>query len=418
MRGDRQRSIEFVRRLFRNYYEAMGNRVYSPPMFENREFGYMPFHQKIMIRHLKFRNLEELLRVLRREAPMHVYRSAAIYNFPSAPMEEKGWLGAELIFDIDADHLELSCKEKHDFNYCANCYEVFSRNEENCPKCSSSEVVEVDWVCENCIEEARNELLRLLSFLEGDFAIPSEKMVISFSGNRGYHVAVQDENIMQLNREARQEIVEYITASNIDIRHHGLTDNIRQSYSLPTYHDKGWRGRIARTTFQILTMLNENGDEIRKKLEKMLTEEEIQHLKNLWQEWQTEPKWHELDAKPRKKKQHNELTALVELAIQLNSSKIDIVVTTDVHRLLRLSNTLNGKTGMLAGVIEYERVEELDPFSVFPVLPQTPEVRVWVVNAPAFRIGNREYGPYHNETVSLPANVAAYLICREVAFLA
>jgi len=29
-------------------------------------------------------------------------------------MENKGWIGADLIFDIDADHIETRCKTEHD----------------------------------------------------------------------------------------------------------------------------------------------------------------------------------------------------------------------------------------------------------------------------------------------------------------
>ncbi|HIQ29597.1 MAG TPA: hypothetical protein EYH45_03435 [Candidatus Caldiarchaeum subterraneum] len=420
MNNDKKRSLEFVRGLFRNYYEAMGNKIYQPSKFENREFGYMPFHQKIMIRHLRFRNLDELLKVLKREAPMHVYRSAAIYHLPTAPMEEKGWLGAELIFDIDADHLELPCKKEHDFNYCNSCFEILKPDEEICMNCNSGEITEVEWVCGKCITAARDELLKLLSFLEGDFGLNPDNMTITFSGNRGYHVAVHEDKILRLNREARQEIAEYITASHLDIKAYGLSENLRPLHDLPDYIDPGWKGRIAKSTYQILARINSGDEETINKLKETLPEENIQNLGELLYEWSEKPQWSLLNLKTHSRggKRINQLSVLVSLALQISRSQIDTVVTTDIHRLLRLANTLNGKTGLLAGVIKYDSIEDIEPFEQFLVLPKTPEVKVKVVNAPEFQLGGRRYGPYSREVVKLPANIAAYLICKETAILA
>ena len=46
---------------------------------------------------------------LKKNVPSHVYHSAAYYEIPGAPtMAKKNWLGADLVFDLDADHLEGS----------------------------------------------------------------------------------------------------------------------------------------------------------------------------------------------------------------------------------------------------------------------------------------------------------------------
>src|SRR5207245_7573279 len=49
-------------------------------------------------------------------------------------------------------------------------------------------------------------------------------------------------------------------------------------------------------------------------------------------------------------------------AVDRGSAKIDTVVTTDVHRLIRLPGTLNGHTGLLTMDVPRERLDECDPF--------------------------------------------------------
>ena len=58
-------------------------------------------------RHFSFRNIGELLAILIREAPSDIYCSNGFYRFPTYPMQEKQWGGADLIFDIDAKDLQL-----------------------------------------------------------------------------------------------------------------------------------------------------------------------------------------------------------------------------------------------------------------------------------------------------------------------
>ena len=54
-----------------------------------------------------FRNMGDLRNYLVRQVPMHAYYSSAFYENPNAPkMEMKGWQGADLVFDLDADHLK------------------------------------------------------------------------------------------------------------------------------------------------------------------------------------------------------------------------------------------------------------------------------------------------------------------------
>jgi len=59
-----------------------------------------------MVRHLGFEKREIYWNFLAEQVPQHAYYSSAYYQHPdAAKMAEKTWMGAELIFDLDSDHL-------------------------------------------------------------------------------------------------------------------------------------------------------------------------------------------------------------------------------------------------------------------------------------------------------------------------
>ena len=95
----------FLLKMFRRYYKE--NEMPMPSRFGRREFGFMYFDRDFMQRHMSFSNPTEMRRFMIAQVPKHSYYSTAYYRRPNAPtMEEKGWMGADLIFDLDADHLE------------------------------------------------------------------------------------------------------------------------------------------------------------------------------------------------------------------------------------------------------------------------------------------------------------------------
>ena len=403
----------FLQALFREYYEHGYHKPYMPPKLERREFGYMTFTQRTMVRHLSYRSFEQLRDTLRTAAPAHVYRSAAIYNYPEAPMEEKGWIGAELIFDIDADHLDIPCKSEHDFSLCMSCgSRAVSRP---CAKCGSGQVSDIKWVCDRCLDAAKVEMLKLLEIVQSDFGIKTDSLVVSFSGNRGYHLAVHDERVLGLDRDARQEIVEYVAGSNIDLVFHGLGPGGGRVESTPDYTEGGWRGRIARESYGLILRLSKGDTRLADTLSEKLGTKLVEGLKSLEPFWHEKPRW---DLIPGSGARRQALvTVLVETALEMSRAHVDTVVTTDVHRLLRLADTLNGKTGLKASIVDPNALEVFDPLTECLVLPDRPYTEIHVKYAPRFRLGGEYYGPFQDEDVSLPSNIAAYLICRGVATL-
>ena len=96
----KEATTNFLAAQFHRYYDT--RKPTLPDRFGRREFGFMFWTAGIVQRHLGFSREEELHKFLSSRVPAHVYYSSAYYETPSAPtMEEKGWLGADLIFDLD-----------------------------------------------------------------------------------------------------------------------------------------------------------------------------------------------------------------------------------------------------------------------------------------------------------------------------
>ncbi len=169
----------YLQKKFEEYYSKC--RLKMPRRFRNREFAFVPLEMLpdfVMFRHISFRSFEEFRSYVLSKIPAHIYFSSAYYEKPDeARMEDKGWLGADLIFDIDADHLPI--------------------------KTSSLEVA---------LEYAKRELKKLITVLKTDFGI--EEMDIYFSGGRGYHVHVFDESFTGIGSPERREIVDYLTLNS------------------------------------------------------------------------------------------------------------------------------------------------------------------------------------------------------------
>src|SRR6266852_2378974 len=91
-----------ISQQFQRYYLDQARKIPSPQNMASRDFGFLLFKEKFMVRHRAVRTSESLLGAIRDLVPAHVYFSTARYKEPTAAMEAKGWEGADLVFDIDA----------------------------------------------------------------------------------------------------------------------------------------------------------------------------------------------------------------------------------------------------------------------------------------------------------------------------
>ncbi|UCG44925.1 MAG: DNA primase small subunit PriS [Candidatus Bathyarchaeota archaeon] len=405
-------SAKFIHDRFSDYYRINLSTIQPPSAIEKREFGFILFKERMMVRHKAFRTVERLRDFLKEIVPSDAYYSSAYYELPEEKMEAKGRLGTDLIFDIDADHISTPCQKTHDRWICRGCgHNSKGLPPETCPSCGYEKFEEKSWMCEICLDSAKNETIKLIDFLMKDFGYSSEEIDVSFSGHRGYHVSVEKNEVHALDQVARREIVDYIIGIGIEPELHGLSERPERGTRIiagPSLDALGWRGRIARGTYELL--LSSAPQDLRNMGIKPKTASAIsKHSERLLRSWKDEGPWsvvRDVGAESWMK--------LALYGVEKESAKIDTVVTTDIHRLIRLENTLHGKTGLKKAKVAATSIEGFDPFES-AVAFKKGTAKVKISSAPQFRLGDESYGPYQNETVELPTAVALLLLCKRRA---
>ncbi len=364
-----------------------------------------------MLRHKAFGDVDGLRSFLEKIVPSDVYYSSAYYERPESEMELKGWLGADLVFDIDADHIPTPCAKDHDRWVCKSCGIVGRGSApQECPACGERRFDERTWPCEVCLESAKAETMKLIDMLMRDFGFMPEEMSVSFSGHRGYHVHVESEEIRTLDQMARKEMVDYLVGMGLETAFHGLEKSGRTARVLagPNLDDSGWRGRIARGTYEFL--LTATPEELEKiGLKKTQFNNIIKHRKELLESWKETGPWGIV-----KGIGIESWRKIAEQGVTKQSAKIDTVVTTDTHRLIRLGNTLHGKTGFKKIEVPIKEIEDFDPFKDAVVFKEGT-ITILVSDAPKFRLGDKIYGPYKEEKVELPTAAGLLLLCKGIA---
>ncbi|MEM1626625.1 MAG: DNA primase small subunit PriS [Sulfolobaceae archaeon] len=196
-----------LKSLFKSYYSKA--ELVEPSDIEMREFAIQPIGYGSYIRHLSFTSITELKSFILENLPLHLYYSSARYAIPAAKeMEEKGWLGSDLLFDVDADEV---CKDLKRINFCPTCGSIV-QGVGKCP-IDGSEVVEYVEINKECLESTIKNTLTLIEILENDFGFLG---VVTFSGNRGFHVRVEcKDECGLLGQEERKEIVDYIKGEKV-----------------------------------------------------------------------------------------------------------------------------------------------------------------------------------------------------------
>ncbi len=345
---------QFLISKFREYYLKEG--VKLPPRFTRREYGFLFFQKNYMRRHIGFSSASDIRKFLVDNVPKHAYYSTAYYKNPGAPtMEEKGWLGADLVFDLDADHIpETEGK-------------------------SYREMLEI-------VKVEAERLLR--EFLMDDLGFDEDSISISFSGGRGYHIHVRREDVFNLGSDERREIVNYITGEGVQIskfigsrvvetREKGRGRGKRFQKILLLYPEDygGWYSRVRRGIDEELNRLHsifqdggrdalyeeiarylKDKKSVKKVVDDLLSESQystrkIEHLASS----QQSEKLGIL-----KESSLKELLNYFEKALNLKG-ETDEPVTTDIHRLIRLIGSLHGKTGLAVMDLSFEEFKTFEP---------------------------------------------------------
>jgi DNA primase small subunit len=402
-------SREFVYEKFWEFYNKPSTVIPSPVLFKQREFAFLLFKERVMVRHNSFANPKALASFVKERIPSDVYHSCAYYENPTAEMEKKGWSGADLVFDIDADHIPTSCNKIHDEWTCSNAECGFNGKgitPEDCPICGGIKFETKTWACDLCIGSAKEETRKLVDMLENDFGFSDTEIRTFFSGHRGYHIYVENEAVRSLDSMARKEIVDYVSGVGLALFGKAKNDSPKKKRGSKAFglNDFGWNRRIKLGMRKFL--LGASKEDLNNLGLKRNSEVIMKNKEGILKRCLDDDRWNSV-----KGVSVETWTKLAEYVKDLESAKIDTVVTTDIHRLIRADGTLHGKTGLLK--VEFP-VKDLDNFDAFTkaVAFKEGEAKVLVSDAPEFRLGGKTFGPYKKQQVVLPTAAAVLLICK------
>jgi DNA primase small subunit len=382
---------KFARERFARYYSKVT--PLTQPSVGAREWGFGGWEKKIESRHAMFKTAEELHAYLRRNAPLYVSHSAAYYEFPDArPMEKKNWLGADLIFDIDADQLNPPCIEKHGHG----------------------------WVCDVCLGMAKDEAVKLVDdFLASELGFDKKDISTNFSGNRGYHIHVIEDESKKLSSAHRREITDYIMGKGLDGKSFisevgyansiaGLSSRKSGRWEGPKPTDPGWGGRLARG---FIGMVKERELEriMKASTAKRFYKNEADVIAGIGR-----GNWDVVGLGVSHKSYEEVWEKLGNfLGVHLGDN-IDQNVTFDTSKLIRMPDSLHGETGLLAK--RTKDLKNFDPLKDTVVFGKEP-VKVKIEKSPEIRIWDETFGPYEKFEGELPEAVAVYLVCKRRARL-
>ncbi len=380
---------QYLVSAFQNYYSRADIRL--PPEFTSREWGFIEFtsgQDTFMKRHRAFGSEGELHDYLRGIGPAHAYYSVAYYEYPGAPkMKEKNWLKADLIFDIDSDHLP------GDINSYADM-----------------------------LEKGKRETLKLLEFLIGDFGFNENQVHAVFSGGRGYHFHISEESVLSLGSPERREIVDYVSSKGLnlerifskrDITGDAGAESAKMAV-LPSEDEGGWGGRINRYLISYLSSLARDENAIKiltgfKGIGKKTAE-------NLVEVFQDEARVASLrngkmDALGGIKKEI--LETIVKQGVSQMAACVDEPVTADIKRLIRLPGSLHGKSGMKVTALSIQELEEFEPLNDAIVFSDK-SVKIKVIKPFAVQMKGKDL-MVEEGVQDVPEYAAVYLMCRGVA---
>ena len=281
--------------------------------FRRREFGF-DLGNGNFVRNISFRTPTQLVAYMAHHGVFQAYVGAVYEEGPSRKksIQKLKWDYRELGFDIDLD-------EYDPIRVCG---------------CSGKKF------CKTCWEFAKTAIILLDNTMKDDFGFQETRWI--FSGRRGVHGWVLDENGKKLNRKQRSSIIQYLSMDGIDANNFNkklryvhplrlrVIDLVAYSYFLHAspselMNDLGFREKDAK---------------------RIIKAAEAGRKKFNWK--QDLPS--NVDAQKAAQK-----------VFEYRFPRIDGKVTCDIRRLLKIPNSINGLTGNECRVIEdYESFDPID----------------------------------------------------------
>lgn len=378
---------------FGQYYRT--STYWRPPRMPKREWMFIPFGGAPPLRHKSFRSENELRQFLSERAMHSCFYSTAYWKKPyELKMDDKVWQGADLIFDLDGDH--LPGVTDRDFPAMLNV-----------------------------IQEQAHGLWN--DFLQPEFGFDEQFLQVTFSGHRGFHLHYRDPSLFHLDSEARRELVSHIRGEGVDVQG-GLTRFNDDSAN-------GWTKRIREQIPSLIDKLVDIAQEAEGSA-KIMKELHLGLKENLQREGKpgkgpasikklADMFLHEERKNSVSHGQISRLGSLQGLFLDLVKSdasivlgaagETDEVVTIDVRRQIRWPTSLHGKTGMRVSEFPLQRLDSdssnpFDALSEAFVFGSDKSVTVEIVVDDAIlRFGNESYDVSNGDQLFVSESAATFL---------
>ncbi len=398
--------IIWLRGLFQKYYAQ--HTLSLPYDASRREFGW-GIEGKIDKRHVHIENNAEFNSFLRNQTPLFVSASVSEFMNPAIqPMEKKGLVGSDLIYEFDADDVPTSCKEKHDSWKCTSCGAIGKGRVKKCTTCGKGTALD-EWVCNECVGATKTQTFSLLKVLQDDFGFDEKMLHVNFSGSKGYHVYVRSQSIFTLPKSARVELMDYLSMHEFDAQLAGFSFD-GKAYRCPRYAKAS--GHAKRLLAELLRLV-ESGTEDEWVLISGSAPRSIRSYLgdvNKRKQWFQEIHSGYLPALPGKKTEafwNAVLSALVE-KLRL---PIDRQTSGDIFKLIRVPDTLHGSTGLVAQTIPIAQLKDYNPFVDSAPFFMLPERKLLVDHAPQITIGKYTLDPVLEPAeMVVPGPLSVYLV--------
>ena len=387
---------------FGQYYRS--SEFWTPPRLKSREWMFIPFGGAPPIRHKSFQDMQGVRNFITERAMHSCFYSTAYWKRPyELKMADKGWQGADLIFDLDGDHLP----GVHDRDF------------------------------PGMLDLIRDQAWTLWNdFLEPEFGFDEKYLQVTFSGHRGFHLHYRDPALFHLDSEARRELVSHIRGEGVDVQY------LNQRWDDDSAH--GWSARIKKSVPMMLDKLdrfhnktegsNKELNVLLDALKKQATREGKDKAKGKTSvlnlaEWMSNEKRREylLEGMHQSLGNHQQLffdLIKADNSVVLgNAGETDEVVTIDTRRQIRWPTSLHGKSGMRVSEFPLSRLDpdssnRYDPLKEALALSVQDELEVEVIVDEA-RVSflDREYDLSMGDKFSIHEAGATFLVLKNWAKL-
>ena len=407
-------SVGWARYAFKfgEYYKArrVGDMWY-PPRLRSREWMFDGFDDRPPERHRGFRKPDELLAHVIRKIPKSCFYSTAYYIDPNQrSMKDKQLQGADLIFDLDGDHL---------------------------PGVTDGDFPAMMHVIQEQAYQLWND------FLQPEFGFDEQHLQITFSGHRGFHLHYRAPDIWALDSQARRELVSHIKGEGVDIqvlldgpdsawkrRITSGVDSVLHKLDLAANDDQEGRKSIKELKGIIDSRIGTPGCKVRscgvKSIqtiaEKVQDSGRRKRLTDGFSTGELKPVFGGRKGGGEYDNIFRELVKGDSSVVLGNAGETDEVVTIDLKRVIRWPTSLHGKSGMRVVEFPLERLNPDGPNPFDPLTEAVPwkmggsDIKVRAIRSDVrYRIGSAEGILTEGDIYDVDEATATFLVLKNWA---